>query len=120
MVILIRLQSDCRFNNHITNKILNARRQLGIIKIALYWLITYKALCLPHLEYASAARDPTCKKDVSLSGLEKIQVNAVRFIANIKGCEDVESTMKKLCLQPLEQRRTRCINLLMKILAKEE
>jgi len=42
-------------------------------------------------------------------------------IANIKGHEDVESTMKKLCLQPLEQRRrARCIILLMKILAKEE
>jgi len=89
-----------------------------MIKRALYWvpeqvrLIAYKALCLAHLEYASASWDPTCKKDIS--GLKKIQVDAVRFIANIEGLEDVESTMKKLCLQPLEQRRrNRHFNLLM-------
>jgi len=45
----------------------------------------------------------------------------VQFIANLKGREDVKSAMKKLCLQPLEQRRrNRSINFLMKILAKEE
>jgi len=42
-------------------------------------LIAYKTLCLPHLEYASAAWDPTCKKDIS--GLKKVQVNAMRFTA---------------------------------------
>jgi len=73
--------------------------------------------CLPHLEYASAAWDPTYKQEIS--GLVKIQTDAVRFIANIKARENVGSAMKKLCLQPLEQkRRTRRINL-MKILAKE-
>jgi len=103
----VTLQSDCRFNDHISNKILKARRRLGMIKGALYWaperarLIAYKAFCLPHLEYARAAWGPTCKKDIS--GVENIQVDAVRFIANIKGCKDVESTMKKFCLQPLEQ-----------------
>jgi len=40
-------------------------------------LIAYKALCLPHLEYVSAASawDPNCRKDIS--GLENIQVDAV-------------------------------------------
>jgi len=38
-------------------------------------LIAYKPLCLPHLDYASASWDPTCKKDISC--LEKIQVDAV-------------------------------------------
>jgi len=55
-------------------------------------LIAYKAspLCLPHLDYTSAAFGPTSKNNIS--GLEKIQMNAVRFIANIiiKGREDVE------------------------------
>jgi len=121
----VTLQSDCRFNDHISNKIPKARGQLGMNKRALCWapgqawLIAYKALYLPHLEYASTAWDPICKKDVS--GLEKIQEDAVRFIANIKGCKDVGSAMKKLCLQPLEQRRrNRRINPFIKILAKEE
>jgi len=32
-------------------------------------------------------------------------VDAVHFIANIKGHKDVESVMKKLGLQPLEHRK---------------
>jgi len=69
-------------------------------------LIAYQVLCLPHLEYASAVWDPSWKKGIS--GLEKIQVDAVRFIANIKGRKDVESAMTKLFLQSLkQQRRTR-------------
>jgi len=48
-------------------------------------------------------------------------VDTVQFIANIKDHENVESAIKKLCLQPLEQRkRTRRVDLLVKILAKEE
>jgi len=80
---------------------------LGINKKALYWaperaqLIAYKVFGLPHLEYASTACDLTCKKNIS--GLEKIQVDAVQFLANIKGCEDVKSAIKNLCLQLLEQ-----------------
>jgi len=47
-------------------------------------------------------------------------VDVVQFIANITGREDVKSAMKKICLQPLEQRRkNRRINR-MEILAKEE
>jgi len=69
-------------------------------------LIAYQVLCLPHLEYASEVWDPTWKKDIPGSG--KIQVDAVGFIANIKGRKDVESAMTKLCLQSLkQQRRTR-------------
>jgi len=54
-------------------------------------LIACKTLCLPHLVYASAAWKPACKKDIS--GLEKVQVDAVQLTANIKGCEDAESAM---------------------------
>ena len=119
------LQSDCRFGVHISKKIMVAKRQLGMIKRALYWaperarLIAYKALCLPHLEYASAAWDPASKRDIT--DIEKVQIDAVRFISNIKGRGDDEGIMEKLGLQPLEQRRkNRRIGLLLKILAKEE
>ena len=48
----VTLQSDCKFNKRLSNKLLDARRQLGMVKWALYWvperawLIAYKALCL--------------------------------------------------------------------------
>ena len=56
---------------------------------SLYWapsnakLLAYKTLCLPHLEYAAAAWDPSSKKDIS--DIEQLQDQAVRFIAGIKG-----------------------------------
>jgi len=61
----VTLQSDCKFDQRILKELLVAKRQLGMIKRALYWapkrgkLIAYKALCLPHSEYASAAWDPS-------------------------------------------------------------
>ena len=121
----VTLQSDCRFDNHISKKVLVARRQLGMIKRALYWaperarLIAYKALCLPHLEYASAAWDPTSKKEIA--DLENIQTSAVRFISQIKGRGDVKRAMEKLGLQLLDQRRrNQQLGLPMRILGKEE
>ena len=69
---------------------------------ALYWapeqarLIAYKALCLPHLEYASAAWSPTCKKDIDV--LERLHIDAIRFIGNSKG-RDLKGAMEKLSLQ---------------------
>ena len=107
---------------YFTSKLLHARRQLGMIKSALYWaperapLMAYNTLCLPHLEFASAACDPTCKKDIA--DFERIQINAICFITNTKGRE-LNGAMEKLSLQPLEQRRkSRRISLLLKILAK--
>ena len=89
----VTLQSDCKFDQHILKKVLVAKRQLGMIKRALYWalrrakLIAYKALCLPHLEYASAAWDPSSKNHRSI--MENVQTDAVRFISNSKGRTDL-------------------------------
>ena len=69
-----------------------------MVKRALYWapkrarLIAYKALCLPHLEYASAAWDPNCKKDGA--DLERMQIYAIRFITDAKG-RDLKGAIKK-------------------------
>ena len=113
-------------NKHISNKQLATRRQLGMVQRALYWapeqarLIAYKAICLPHLEYAiaSAAWDPTCKEDIA--DLERRQTDAIRFITNTRS-RNLKSAMDKLSLQLLEQRRkSRHISLFLKILAKEE
>ena len=74
-----------------------------MVKRALYWapkrarLIAYKALCLPHLEYASAAWDPTCKKDIA--DMEKLQIYAICFLT--KG-RDLKGAMEKIFLQTLD------------------
>jgi len=96
-----------------------------MIKRALYWapkrakVIAYKALCLPHLEYASAAWDRSSKNHISI--MENVQTDVVHFISNSKGRTDIGEEMKKLCLEPLDLRRKRRrISLLLKILSKEE
>ena len=109
----------------IHRKIMAANQQFGIIKRALYWapinvkLLTYKTLCLPHLEYAAAAWDSSSKKDIS--DIEQLQDQAVRFIAGIKGRDGVEDAKTRLGLIPLhKRRRDQRLRLLMRILAKEE
>ena len=67
----VTLQSNLRFDSHITNKISKARQQLGVLRRALHWvpktakLLAYKSLCRPHLEYASASWDPFLRSHVN-------------------------------------------------------
>jgi len=121
----VTLQSDCKFDQHILKKVLVAKWQLGMIKRALYWvpkrakLIAYKARCLPHLEYASAAWVPPSNNHISI--MENVQADAVHFISNNKKRTGIGEEMKRLCLEPLDLRRKRRrISLLLKILSKEE
>ena len=57
--------------NIFLDKLLDARGQLGMVNRALYWaperarLIAYKVRFRVHLEYVSAAWDPTCKKGIA-------------------------------------------------------
>ena len=88
---------------------MTANEQLKIIKIALYWaptnakLLAYKTLCLPHIEYAAAAWDPSSKKDILLD--IELQNQAARFIAGIKERDGVEDAKTRLELIPLHKRR---------------
>ena len=67
----VTIQSDMTFTAYIQRKLMTANRQLGVIRRALYWaptnakLLAYNTLCLPHLEYAATAWDPSNKKDIS-------------------------------------------------------
>ena len=118
------LQENLKFDEHIHNKTQDARKQLGMVKRALYWapekarLTGYKSLCLPHLEYAAAAWDPSTKKDID--EIENVQDSATRFIANIKGRHGLDEAKQRLGLVPLaERRRRRRIELLMAIISNE-
>ena len=120
----IIIQSDMKFTAHIQRKLMTVNQQLGIIKRAWYWaptnvkLLAYKTLCLPHLEYAAAAWDPSSKKDIP--DIE-LQDQAVWFIAGIKGRDGVEDAKTRLGLTPLHKgKRDQRLRLLMRILAKEK
>lgn len=121
----VTIQSDLRFNQHIEENVTKAKRQLGMVKRALFdapesaKLLAYTSLCRPHVEYAAAVWDPHLAYHIS--NIEKLQNAAVRFIACIKGRESVSTAREKLKLEPLAARRhgTRH-KLLMRLLAKEE
>ena len=48
----------------------------------------YKTLCLPYLEYAAAAWNPSSRE--GLSDIEQLYNQAVRFIAGIKGRNGID------------------------------
>ena len=79
----VTLQENLRFSKHIEAKITTAKKQLSMIKRALFWapqrakLLSYKSLCMPHLEYAAEAWDTSNKGEIA--GLEQVQNQAVRF-----------------------------------------
>ena len=119
------LQSDLKFTDHIADKICSARKQIGMIRRALYWaperarLIAYKSLCLPHLEYASCAWDPSTKREIE--ALEIVQNQGVRMICGLKGRRGVTEAKEKLQLEQLVIRRKNSrVKLLNKILSREE
>ena len=102
-------QSDLKFGNHIADKILKAKKQIGMIRTALYWapekakLIVFKSLCRPHLEYASCAWDPTASRDIE--ALEMVQKQGVRMISGLKRRKGISEAKEKLHLQRLDERR---------------
>ena len=121
----VTIQQDLKFNKHIEAKITTAKRQLGMIKRALYWapqrakLLAYKSLCMPQLEYATAAWDTSNKGEVV--SLEQVQNQAVRSIAGIKGTRGVNEATERLGPLPLQQRkRQQRFSLLMRILDRED
>ena len=95
-----------KFTAPIHKKLMTANQQLGIIKRALYWvptnakLLVYKTLCLPHLEHAAAAWDPSSKKVISDIHVKQLQDQA----AGIKGRDGVEDAKTRLGLIPLHKR----------------
>lgn len=56
-ILGVILQSDVIFNTHIRNKVSQAKRQLGMVKRAVYdalknaRLLAYTSLCRPHIDY---------------------------------------------------------------------
>ena len=80
---------------------------------ALYWastnakLLAYRAFCLPHVEYAAAAWDPSNRKGVI--DLGQLQDQTVQFIAGIRWSDGVEYAKTRLELIQLHKKgKTNC------------
>ena len=121
----VTIQSDLKFNKHITSKTAKARQQTGMVKRALYdaperaKLLAYTSLCRPHVEYASAVWDPAL--EYLKHDIEMVQNNAIRFISKLKGRDSITEARGKLNLQTLcERRQNSRRSLLMRLLSSEE
>ena len=85
------LQSNLKFDQHITLKKDKTSKTLGAIKHILKQapqkglLLAYTSLCRPILEYADTVWEPTLAKE--FESLEMLQHRAIRFIARLKGRE---------------------------------
>ena len=120
----VTMQQDLKSNKHIEAKITTAKKQLRMIKRALYWapqsakLLKYKSLCISHLEYEAEAWDTSNEGEIV--SLEQVQNQTVRFVAEIKDTRGISEAAEKLGLLPPQQRRNQQrFSLLMRILNKE-
>ena len=118
------LQQDLCFDSHIDSKIASARKLLGAIKFMLHdasiegKTLAYTSLCRPILEYADVVWDPVCKQ--AINSLEKVQTDAVKFIANLRGRTSITEARERLGLELLsKRRRNHRLSLLNKILSNE-
>ena len=118
------LQQDLCFDSHIDSKIASARKLLGAIKFMPHGASiegktpAYTSLCRPILEYAHVVWDPVCKQ--AINSLEKVQTDAVKFIANLRGRTSITEARERLGLELLsKRRRNHRLSLLNKILSNE-
>ena len=65
--------------------------------------LAYTSLCRPILEYADVVWDPVCKQ--SINSLEKVQTDAVKFIANLRGRTSVTEACERPGPELLDERR---------------
>ena len=118
----ITLQSNLKFDKHITKKINDTTKVLGCIKYTLYEapergkLLAYTSLCRPVLEYGDTLWDPPDNKTSDI--IELVQNRAIRFIKNMKGRHGVTEARDQLELKSLKDRRkSHRLSLLMRILS---
>ena len=99
-----------KFTDHCQNKINTANRVLRYIRHTFLYineqifLLLYKALVRPHLEYASCIWNPNLKYNID--SIERVQRRATKIVPSLKDLSYTDR-LKKLNLETLEYRRTR-------------
>ncbi|CAG2250997.1 unnamed protein product [Mytilus edulis] len=106
----ITFEPNLKFDKHITNCVNKAQRVLALIRISFDYLekdmfiILYKSIIRPLLEYSTTVWSPYLKKDIRR--IEKIQRRATKLVPSIKMLSYVER-LRALGLPTLEYRRDR-------------
>ena len=106
----VTIDHQLKFSDHIDNAVKKANRVLGCLARTFRYLnkdtflLLYKALVRPHLEYASYVWCPHLKKDRDL--IEQVQRRATRLVPETKGLP-YNSRLIELQLPTLNYRRQR-------------
>ena len=98
------------FDVHISNAINKGNKMLGLVKRSFSFLdqstflMLYKALIRPHLEYGNLIWHPYLKRQSA--AIEKVQRRATKILPNLKD-KEYEQRLKSLNLPSLKARRIR-------------
>ena len=104
------IDNSLKFESHMSTKINKANAIMGMIRRAYVYLdqesflLLYKTLVRPHLEYANQVWAPHLKKDIV--SIENVQRRATKLIPGFKDLS-YQERLQKLKLPTLTYRRTR-------------
>jgi hypothetical protein len=104
------VDSHLTFENHMIEKVNKANRIMGVIRRSYTYLdekcflLLYKALVRPHLEYCNQIWRPHLQKHINM--IENVQRRATRLIPGFKDLT-YEERLRKLKLPSLAYRRMR-------------
>lgn len=104
------IDDKLNFDEHIHNKVSKANSVMGIIRRTFEYLnnrtflLLYKALVRPHLEYANQVWSPMFKRQETV--VENVQRRATKLIPGMQNLS-YEDRLKKLNLPTLKYRRIR-------------
>ena len=106
----VTFQQDLKFGSHIAEKVNKANSTLSLIVRTFDYIekdsfiLPYKSLVRPHVEYGNTIWYPFLRKDIE--SVEKIQRRATKLIPELKDMTYTER-LKKLKLPSLAHRRRR-------------
>ncbi len=106
----VHVDTKLNFQKHISTSVNKANRIMGLIRRTYTYLdehnflMLFKALVRPHLEYANAVWHPVLKKDIEI--VEKVQRRATKLIPSLQNLS-YEERLRKLKLPSLVYRRLR-------------
>jgi hypothetical protein len=106
----VHIDDKLKFTTHCQEKVNKANRILGYIRHTFKhldkesFLLLYKALVRPHLEYGSCIWSP--KHKYNIDAIERVQRRATKLLPHIRNLPYCER-LKHLNLETLKYRRTR-------------